>query len=114
VAWINFKISNRYMSLQQELELLLNIAGQCFFFNLVISRTKVEKCDDDSSITSSIHEPQTSSCHDDHVDQRLGEKSDVENGVRLTEGVAIHSHHRRGCSSSILPEVTLPPIRADW
>ncbi|CAJ2656542.1 serine/threonine-protein kinase BLUS1 isoform X6 [Trifolium pratense] len=77
------------------------------------AKTKVEKSDDDFSITSSSHEPQTSSCHDDHVDQRLGEKSDVENGVRSTEGMAIPPHHRRGCSSSILPEVTLPPIRAD-
>lgn len=82
-------------------------------FYLVNSRTKIEKSDDDSSITSSSHEPQASSCLDDHVDHSLSEKSDMENGARSLEGVAIHSHHRRGCSSSILPEVTLPPIRAE-
>ncbi|XP_012573274.1 uncharacterized protein [Cicer arietinum] len=77
------------------------------------AKTKIEKSDDDSSITSSSHEPQASSCLDDHVDHSLSEKSDMENGARSLEGVAIHSHHRRGCSSSILPEVTLPPIRAE-
>ncbi|CAI8601536.1 unnamed protein product [Vicia faba] len=72
------------------------------------AKTKIEKCDDDSSITSSSHEPQTSSGPDDHVDHSLGEKCNVENGGT----VAVHSHHRRG-STSILPEVTLPPIRAE-
>ncbi|XP_050896572.1 serine/threonine-protein kinase BLUS1 isoform X3 [Lathyrus oleraceus] len=71
-------------------------------------KTKIEKCDDDSSITSSSHERQTSSGPDDHVGHSLGEKCDAENGG----SVAVHSHHRR-CSSSILPEVTLPPIRAE-
>ncbi|TKY64693.1 Serine/threonine-protein kinase fray2 [Spatholobus suberectus] len=78
------------------------------------AKTRFEKSDDDSSITSSSHEPQTSSsCLDDHVDNNLGEKSDMENGGRSVEGMATHYYHRRGCSSSILPEVTLPPIRAE-
>lgn len=75
-------------------------------------KTRIEKSDDDSSITSSSHEPQTSSCLDDHVDHSLG---DMENGGRAAE-VVVATHpplHRRGCSSSILPEVTLPPIRAE-
>lgn len=81
---------------------------------VAISRTRFEKSDDDSSITSSSHEPQaSSSCIDDHVDNNLGEKSDMENGARPVEGMSTHYYHRRGCSSSILPEVTLPPIRAE-
>jgi len=79
-----------------------------------ISRTRIEKSDDDSSITSSSHEPQiNSSSLDDHVDNNLGEKSDMENGGRFVEGVSTLHYHRRGCSSSILPEVTLPPIRPE-
>ncbi|XP_027344637.1 serine/threonine-protein kinase BLUS1 [Abrus precatorius] len=78
------------------------------------AKTRFEKSDDDSSITSSSHEPQTSSsCLDDHADHNVGEKSDMENGGRFVEGMATHSFHRRGCSSSILPEVTLPPIRPE-
>lgn len=69
--------------------------------------------DDDTSITSSSHEPQTSSCLDDNVDRGVGEKTDMENSGRPAEGIATHLYHRRGCSSSILPEVTLPPIRAE-
>ncbi|XP_020228648.1 serine/threonine-protein kinase OSR1 [Cajanus cajan] len=77
-------------------------------------KTKFEKSDDDSSITSSSHEPQTSTfCLDDHVDNNLAEKSDMENGGRSAEVVSTHYYHRRGCSSSILPEVTLPPIRPE-
>ncbi|XP_052115831.1 serine/threonine-protein kinase BLUS1 isoform X2 [Arachis duranensis] len=75
------------------------------------AKIKFEKSDDDSSITSSSHEQSISlaspSCLDDRVDHNVGEKSDVENGM------AIHSFHRRGSSSSILPEVTLPPIRPE-
>jgi len=102
------------MSLQLELALLLKHCGSLLFY-LAISRTRIEKSDDDSSITSSSHEPQTSSCLDDHVDHSLGEKTDMENGGRAAEFVvATHPpRHRRGCSSSILPEVTLPPIRAE-
>ncbi|GAU16171.1 hypothetical protein TSUD_298010, partial [Trifolium subterraneum] len=102
-------------SLQEDNNELLNQLASVLAVDSTLNdaKTKVEKSDDDSSITSSSHEPQTSSCHDDHVDQRLGEKSNVENGVRSTEGVPIPPHHRRGCSSSTLPEVTLPPIRAD-
>lgn len=99
------------MSLQLELALLLKHCGSMLFY-LAISRTRIEKSDDDSSITSSSHEPQTSSCLDDHVDHSLG---DMENGGRAAE-VVVATHpplHRRGCSSSILPEVTLPPIRAE-
>jgi len=44
------------------------------------------------------------------VDNNLGEKPDMENGGRSVEGMATHYYHRSGCSSSILPEVTLPPI----
>lgn len=107
LAWdILFK--NTFLSLQLEIELLLKHHGSMLFY-LAISRTKIEKCDDDSSITSSSHEPQTSSGPDDHVDHSLGEKCNVENGG----SVAVPSHHRRA-SSSILPEVTLPLIRAEW
>ncbi|MED6107291.1 hypothetical protein PIB30_012687 [Stylosanthes scabra] len=81
------------------------------------AKIKFEKYDDDSSITSSSHEQSISqaspSCLDDRVDHNVGEKSDVENGGRSVEGMAIHSFHRRGSSSSILPEVTLPPIRPE-
>ncbi|KAG5000955.1 hypothetical protein JHK87_022027 [Glycine soja] len=78
------------------------------------AKTRFEKSDDDSSIASSSHEPQTSSsCPDDHVNNHLGEKSDMENGGRSVEGMATHYYHRRGCSSSILPEATLLPIRAE-
>lgn len=79
------------------------------------AKIRFEKHVDDSSITGSSHElPQTSaSCPDDHVDHNLGEKSDIENCGRSVENMATYSHHRRGCSSSILPEVTLPPIRAE-
>ncbi|KAG5036356.1 hypothetical protein JHK86_017196 [Glycine max] len=75
------------------------------------AKFRFEKSDDHSSITCSSHEPQTSSsCLDDHVDNNLGEKPDMENGGRSVEGMATHYYHRSGCSSSILPEVTLPPI----
>ncbi|KAK7349072.1 hypothetical protein VNO77_06136 [Canavalia gladiata] len=77
------------------------------------AKTRFEKSDDDSSITCSSHEPQTSSsCIDDHADHNLSEKFDMENGGRFMEGMAAHSYHRR-CSSSILPEATLPPMRAE-
>ncbi|KOM27221.1 hypothetical protein LR48_Vigan406s003100 [Vigna angularis] len=81
---------------------------------VAISRTRLEKSNDDSCITSSSHEPQiNSSCIDNHVDNNLGEKSDNENGGRLVDGTSTHLHHRRGCSSSILPEVVFPPIRPE-
>lgn len=81
---------------------------------VAISRTRLEKSDDDSCITSSSHEPQIkSSCIDNHVDNNLGEKSDLENGGKLVDGMSTHHHHRRGCSSSILPEVVFPPIRPE-
>ncbi|XP_019448439.1 PREDICTED: serine/threonine-protein kinase OSR1 isoform X2 [Lupinus angustifolius] len=81
-------------------------------------KTGVEKSDDDSSIASSSHEQQfsqnSSSCLDDHSDLNLGEKPDIENGGRSVENIATSSsQHQRRCSSSILPEVTLPPIRAE-
>ncbi|CAL0325888.1 unnamed protein product [Lupinus luteus] len=80
-------------------------------------KTGVEKSDDDSSIASSSHEQQfsqnSSSCLDDHSDHNLGEKPDIENGTRSVENMATSSQHQRRCSSSILPEVTLPPIRAE-
>ncbi|XP_061355961.1 uncharacterized protein LOC133300432 [Gastrolobium bilobum] len=78
------------------------------------AKTSIEKSGDVSSITSSSHEAQTSSTYlDDHVEHNLGEKSDMESGGRSMEGMATHSHHRRGCSSSILPEATVPPIRLE-
>ncbi|KAK7293974.1 hypothetical protein RJT34_16857 [Clitoria ternatea] len=78
------------------------------------AKNRFEKSDDDSCISSSTHEPQaSSSCLDDHVDHNLSEKSDMENGGRCGEGMATSIFHRRGCSSSILPEVTLPPIRSE-
>ncbi|KAK7381494.1 hypothetical protein VNO80_00038 [Phaseolus coccineus] len=78
------------------------------------AKTRLEKSDDDSSITNSSHEPQIySSSFDDHVDSNLGEKSDMENGGKFVEGMSTLHYHRRGCSSSILPEVTLPPIRPE-
>ncbi|KAL2321450.1 hypothetical protein Fmac_025829 [Flemingia macrophylla] len=77
-------------------------------------KIRFEKSDDDSSITSSSHEPQPSSFPlDEHVDNNLAEKYDMENGGRSVEVVSTHHYHRRGCSSSILPEVTVPPIRAE-
>ncbi|KAK7255017.1 hypothetical protein RIF29_28416 [Crotalaria pallida] len=83
------------------------------------AKIRIEKSDDESSIASSSHEQQfaqtTSSCLDDPADHNLIEKLDTENGGRSVENLATHSllHHRRGCSSSILPDVTLPPIRAE-
>ncbi|KAE9584480.1 putative protein kinase STE-STE20-Fray family [Lupinus albus] len=81
-------------------------------------KTGIEKSDDDSSMASSSHEQQfsqtSSSCLDDHSDHNLGEKPDIENGGRSIENMATSSsQHQRRCSSSILPEVTLPPIRAE-
>ncbi|KAL9304590.1 hypothetical protein ACSQ67_021853 [Phaseolus vulgaris] len=78
------------------------------------AKTRLEKSEDDSSITNSSHEQQIySSSVDDHVDSNLGEKSDMENGGKIVEGMSTLHYHRRGCSSSILPEVTLPPIRPE-
>ncbi|KAJ7962720.1 Kinase [Quillaja saponaria] len=79
-----------------------------------INETKgqCEKSDDDYSISSSSHDQRfsqnSSTCLDDNIENDLGEKSDLDNGGRSVENMAIHPHHRRGCSSGILPEVTMP------
>ncbi|CAJ1951463.1 unnamed protein product [Sphenostylis stenocarpa] len=91
-----------------------DMRNQSASVSAVDTKNRFERFDDDSSITSSSREPQmSSSCLDDHVDNNLGEKPDMENGGRFVEGMATLHHHRRGCSSSILPEVTLPPIRSE-
>ncbi|KAI4355868.1 hypothetical protein L6164_004599 [Bauhinia variegata] len=81
------------------------------------SKDRSEKSNDCSSITSSIHElhfSQNSSPRlDDHVEHSLGEKTDLEDVGRPVESMAISSFHKRGLSSSVLPDMTLPPIRGE-
>ncbi|KAI4329425.1 hypothetical protein L6164_021690 [Bauhinia variegata] len=78
------------------------------------AKVRSEKSDDDSS---SSHEPHfshnSSSCLDDHVEHSLVEKSDLENVGRPVEFVTVPSFHKRGLSSSVLPDMTLPPIRGE-
>ncbi|KAK7325322.1 hypothetical protein VNO77_29484 [Canavalia gladiata] len=81
--------------------------------NSVVTDPKFEEYEHEhSNIACSSHEchsSQTSSPHlDNHVKDKLSEKPNIED-----VGRSIPSHHRRRSSSSILFEVTLPPIREE-
>ncbi|KAJ7952017.1 Kinase [Quillaja saponaria] len=81
------------------------------------AKGRCEKSDDDCSIASSTHEQHfsqnSSPCLDDHIENDSSEKSDLHNGGRSMENMAILSHHRRGFSSGILPDITVHPIRGE-
>ncbi|XP_057966902.1 serine/threonine-protein kinase BLUS1 isoform X2 [Malania oleifera] len=83
------------------------------------TKAKCDKSDDESSIASSSHEnhiSRTSSpCHDDHFENTLGEKPDLEVSGRFSGVVSINVHQRKGSLSgnTNLPEVITPSFRGE-
>ncbi|GMY38498.1 serine/threonine-protein kinase dst1 isoform X1, partial [Fagus crenata] len=79
-------------------------------------KVKCDKSDDDSSIASSCNEQHisrnSSPRQDDLAESILGEKPDLEKSGKISES---NSHHIRGTSlaSTILPEISVPPIKGE-
>ncbi|KAK9280799.1 hypothetical protein L1049_003688 [Liquidambar formosana] len=83
------------------------------------AKVKCEKSDDDSSIASSTNEfylsQNSSPRHNDHIENNLGDKHELEMSGRFLEGMVSHSHQRKGgfSGSTTLLEVIVPPMKEE-